>query len=680
LLGSPPLFRDPGTRLLELMLPMCAMTLVHYLSNSGGVAVIIALDSRRSIYRVWVKNFRWTFITYLTGATVASLIAVNVTSLSPAVLVATIPIILITYFTYNTYKEKIEGHAQRIRDLSQLYLRTVESLALAVDAKDQSTYGHVRRVRAYAMGLAKLRGIVDADELLAIETGSLLHDIGKLAVDDYILNKPGRLSEQEFKTMKTHTTAGEEILNHVQFPYPVAKIVRSHHERWDGTGYPDGLVGEQIPLGARILMIADTYDALRSLRPYKTSNGIDESVEELRKCSGSMYDPGLVELFIKNLVQLEAEATEAVKSMPGLSFRARSGNLDSGVAPMDTGIAFPASPSEEIAELISLAEFCGGVANHLSFGDLLVNLESRLKRLLPFVTCAFFFDSGDGSLSVGHAGGKYAEMLRGFRIGLGVGVSGWVAAYGKPMINARAHLEFQGLPEEIHSMSLAMAVPLHSEGTCIGTISLYADASVTYTEHHLKVLQTFTNQILPALANARGRASSESRQDFLDPVIGTYRTPFLSFAGTELIASCAKNASHFSLLSLDLQNYSEISEHQGQRMADTVLRKVAEILKSEIRERDVLVRFGQQGLVALLDGVNQELVSHRARAIAQQIANSEFDSGQNHWRMGTASYPEDGNTIFAILDKSRQTLQSVPSLLEARLEPDQSKVLEFTAS
>src|SRR5437773_10993027 len=130
---------------------------------------------------------------------------------------------------------------------------------MAVDAKDHTTYGHIRRVRAYAMVLAKLRGITDAAELMAIETGSLLHDIGKEASDDYILNKPGRLSKQEFEKMKTHAPVGHEILQQIKFAFPVAEYVRYHHARWDGTGYPDGLKGEAIPLGARIISISDAF-------------------------------------------------------------------------------------------------------------------------------------------------------------------------------------------------------------------------------------------------------------------------------------------------------------------------------------------------------------------------------------------------------------------------------------
>ena len=277
LYGRGPLFEAGKVSYLEIIAPVGALAIVHYLVNSVSVAAIIALDARKNMYLVWRNNLSWTVATYFTGASVAALIALNVISLSFVVLAAAAPIVLMTYASYNTYRQKIESHICELRELNSLYMRTVESLALAVDAKDQTTHGHIRRVRAYAVGLARFHGVTDPIELLAIETGALLHDIGKLAIEDFILNKPGKLSQQEFERVKIHSAAGEEILKQIQFPFPVAKYVRSHHERWDGTGYPDQLQGEQIPLGARILTIADSYDAIRSSRPYKPARGKEEA-------------------------------------------------------------------------------------------------------------------------------------------------------------------------------------------------------------------------------------------------------------------------------------------------------------------------------------------------------------------------------------------------------------------
>jgi putative nucleotidyltransferase with HDIG domain len=510
MLGTARLFGGPDMSLGQIMLPMCVLALTFYLCNSGSVATIIALELRKSIYRVWTENFRWTHVTYFTAAAVAALIVINVRSISPIMVGATIPIILITYITFHSHKQRIEEGIRRIQELSKLYLRTVETLALAVDAKDQTTYGHVRRVHAYAMGLARLRGISDANELLAIETGSLLHDIGKLAVDDYILNKPDQLSHQELEKMKAHTIAGEEILNHVEFPYPVSKIVRAHHERWDGKGYPDGLKGEQIPIGARMLAIVDSFDAMRSPRQYKVARTIQECVQELRGAAGSMYDPDLVELFTKNIDHLVAEATEAVGNMRELSFRAYSGKSDSGSGTTESS-AIPPIPdieSEANAELVSLDEFCTTLGKGLCLSDLLVHLDCRLRRLLRFSSCAFFLDDGDGSLRVAHAGGKFSDKLQNLRIGLGSGISGWVAAYGHPVMNSKAALEFKDLRGDFGSLVHALVVPLSQNEICLGTISLYSVADTPFIDDHLRILQMAAKRVAPLVAEARRRDRS----------------------------------------------------------------------------------------------------------------------------------------------------------------------------
>ena len=165
---------------------------------------------------------------------------------------------------------------------------------MAIDAKDQVTHGHISRVQVYAVGLAKALGVDDEPTLKGIEAGALLHDTGKIAVPEHILNKPGKLTAQEYERMKTHVTIGADILSGIEFPYPVIPYVRHHHENWDGTGYPDGLDGEAIPLGARILSVVDCFDALTSDRPYRRALSTDAALDILRERSGTMYDPAVV--------------------------------------------------------------------------------------------------------------------------------------------------------------------------------------------------------------------------------------------------------------------------------------------------------------------------------------------------------------------------------------------------
>ncbi|HEX8116365.1 MAG TPA: HD-GYP domain-containing protein, partial [Pyrinomonadaceae bacterium] len=188
---------------------------------------------------------------------------------------------------------------------AELNLRAVESLAIAIDAKAQTTNGHVRRTQVYALGLGRLLN-VSASELEALKAGALLHDVGNLAVPEYILNKPGRLSPAEFEKMKVHATVGGDIVRRVGFPYPVEDVVRYHHERWDGTGYPKGLKGERIPLVARIIAAVDFYDSTRCERPYRAGMTREESLAALRKKAGTSFDPVVVEMFVKNVDGFDA--------------------------------------------------------------------------------------------------------------------------------------------------------------------------------------------------------------------------------------------------------------------------------------------------------------------------------------------------------------------------------------
>ena len=178
-----------------------------------------------------------------------------------------------TLRAYRLYLGRVEEQQRHLEEVSALHLASVEALARAIDARDQtidherSGENHIRRVQAWAVALAEAAGM-PADEVEAVKVAALLHDIGKLAVPEHILTKPGRLTAKEFGRVRIHPIVGAEIIKAVPFPYPVAPFIRSHHERWDGAGYPDGLQGEETPLGARVLSVVDYFDALSSVRPY----------------------------------------------------------------------------------------------------------------------------------------------------------------------------------------------------------------------------------------------------------------------------------------------------------------------------------------------------------------------------------------------------------------------------
>jgi len=280
----------------------------YFIFNTVLVSCAIALSTRQSVVRSWNQNFLWSAPSYFAGAVVAFLTGVAVLNLG--IVIGSLFIVAPGYLIYRTYKVyigRIEDERRHVQEMSDLHLATIEALALAIDAKDQTAQSHIRRVQVYAAGLARALGMSE-QEIQGVKTAALLHDIGKLAVPEHILSKPGPLTQEEFQKIRIHPQVGAEIISAVPFPYPVAPLILSHHERWDGRGYPQGLRGEDIPLGARILTVVDYFDALTSDRPYHRAMDHDAALLLLEQESGKALDPAVAKLFFEHLPALAAEA------------------------------------------------------------------------------------------------------------------------------------------------------------------------------------------------------------------------------------------------------------------------------------------------------------------------------------------------------------------------------------
>ncbi len=218
-------------------------------------------------------------------------------------------------FDPEVLKMTIEGGIQKfnllnnktviLKDLRELFYKTIKLIAAALDAKDPYTHGHSMRVTMYSMILAKKLNLDDT-MLEEIETAGLLHDIGKIGIPQSILCKPGKLTNEEFEVMKSHPEQGEKMLKDIKKLTLISNWLRTHHEKWDGTGYPNGLKGEEIPLSGRIIALADTYDAMTSDRPYRKALSHETAIEEIRKCSGTQFDPVLAQLFVDNQEEIRA--------------------------------------------------------------------------------------------------------------------------------------------------------------------------------------------------------------------------------------------------------------------------------------------------------------------------------------------------------------------------------------
>jgi putative nucleotidyltransferase with HDIG domain len=355
------------------------------------------------------------------------------------------PVMYLVYRSYRLYLGRLDDARKHAQETSALHLRTIESLALAIEAKDHTTHDHLQRVQVYAMEIAKELKLSES-ELQAVRAASLLHDIGKIAVPEHIICKPGKLTPEEFEQMKVHPVVGAEILTRAQFPYPVAPIVRSHHEKWDGSGYPDGLEGTEIPIGARILSAVDYLDALASDRQYRRALPLDKAMEMVAEQAGKAFDPEVVRILGKRYIELEQIARSSHLEEFSLSTDIK---IERSAAP-DAGFA-QASDSVQISQVLKasprstegwedLTLVIEGMNGILPRRDLFAILASRLQDLIPFDGLAVYARCG-ATLVPEYAAGAHAEILTSLEIQVGEGLSGWVARNSRAILNGNPSVD-----------------------------------------------------------------------------------------------------------------------------------------------------------------------------------------------------------------------------------------------
>src|SRR5918999_1933418 len=293
-----------GHDLQSLAKPLVAAATTYFVFNTALIAIAISLSTHQPFVQIWNENFLWSAPSYFVGAGAAALATWALSASGFWLAPLTAAPLYLTYRTYKVYLGRIEDERRHVQQVSDLHLATIEALALAIDAKDQTAQNHIRRVQVYAAGLARSLGMSD-NEIHGVKTAALLHDIGKLAVPEHILSKPGPLTQEEFQKIRIHPQIGAEIIAAVPFPYPVAPLILCHHERWDGKGYPSGLQGKQIPLGARVLSVVDYFDALTTDRPYHRAMARDAAIDLLKQEAGRALDPEVVDRFLARLPAFE---------------------------------------------------------------------------------------------------------------------------------------------------------------------------------------------------------------------------------------------------------------------------------------------------------------------------------------------------------------------------------------
>src|SRR5712664_477233 len=452
-----------GLPLNVILVPLCVLAVLQYFFNT--LATIYFLNVVEGKHRVIPsqESLVWSLTTQVAGAASAVLFysAIHGAGFGSVLLGLLITglVHLLYRFNEKSLKEVRRAEAEQrkhVEEMATLHMNTIESLAIAIDAKDQTTHGHVRRTQIYASEMGRIFN-VGRPEVQALFAGALLHDIGKLAVPEYILNKPGKLTEAEFAKMKIHPTVGGDILKRVNFPYPVEDIVRYHHEKWDGSGYPKGLKAEMIPLVARIISVVDFYDATRCDRPYRKGMKREDSLALLNKMTGSSFDPKLVDLFSKHVMEFDKligneDIQEQVASQD-LDLITKT-KPDAGLASdilgsPDNSLGFR-SITQAQREVFALHEIAQTIGSSLNMHDTVALVANKLRAIVPFDSCIIFIvDEKSGKAIAVHTAGDHSDIFARRRMSVGDGITGWVIANARPMCNASPELDLVGVPEEI---------------------------------------------------------------------------------------------------------------------------------------------------------------------------------------------------------------------------------------
>jgi putative nucleotidyltransferase with HDIG domain len=492
---------------------LCA-ALTHFACNTLATSTVIGLTENVPISKIWSDSYLWSFPYYMVGAAIAGLISFLNSHIGYQSSLLILPPIYLLYRSYRLYLGKLETEKKHAEQVSNLHLRTIEALALAIGAKDQTTGEHLQRVRVYAMELAKELGLT-ADETEALRAASVLHDIGKLAVPEHIISKPGKLTPEEFEKMKIHPIVGAEILEQVEFPYPVVPIVRAHHEKWDGSGYPNGLKGESIPIGARILSAVDCLDALASDRQYRRALPLDEAMARVASESGTSFDPRVTEILGRRYIELEKLAHEhPIKVPPKLSLDVK---VARGLAP-DAGFAESESPAEpahaanqnlaaSIAEARKEAQTLCALSQQnsslLAPQDIFSLISGRVSRLIPHDSIVIYLLRNE-VLIPRFVAGQNHKLFASLRIPMGEGLSGWVAQNGKPIVNGNPSVEPGYLNDPVNYSTLrsALAVPIIVATRTIAVLALYCSNPDAFTREQLHILEALSSNIGPAIENA----------------------------------------------------------------------------------------------------------------------------------------------------------------------------------
>lgn len=638
----------------------------YFLTNTVPVAVVVSMAEGTTLRKVWAETYFWSLPYYLVGASIVGLIsyANHFVGWENSLLI--VPVMYWIYRSYLTYLGRLEEEKKRVEiearqveaekrhveEVCALHMRTIEGLALAIDAKDHTTHSHLHRVRTYAVEIARDLNLSEG-EIDALRAAALLHDIGKLAVPDHIINKPGRLTPAEFEKMKIHPVVGAEILERVAFPYPVAPIVRSHHEKWDGSGYPDGLKGEEIPIGARILTAVDCLDALASDRQYRKALPLDEAMQKVASDSGTAFDPQVVAILQRRYAELEAMAVNSLDDTRMDSLCVEP--IQRGERPaagFENDGAHRTNPNDFLSSIASarqeahtLFELSQDLGNSLSLDENLSLVAMRLRKLVPYDSIVAFVRKGD-LLTPEFVSGENFRLLSALKIPVGTGLVGWVAQNARSIMNGNPAVEAGFVPDPNNPMEprSALAVPLEGVTGLVGVLALYQSEPDAFTSDHLRVLQVITSRVALFIENALKYREAESSAT-IDYLTGMANARALSMYLEQELARCKRDHATVAVMVCDLDGFKEVNDRYGHLAGDKVLKLFANRMREACRQSDYVARMGGDEFVIIAPNMPPSSVAERAQMfsnIAQEAGREVCGKDFLSLSLGAAFYPNDG--------------------------------------
>lgn len=666
-LGGHPISFSAGARFsvqgdlsLKALPAVLATTLLYYSLNTFSVATIIALSTERRVLPFWRENVLWTAPGYFAAASIAAFAKAFYVALGSAVFFMALPIVYLIYYSYRIYIEKVEQHRHHIIELEaeqqrleEVYHSAIQSLAIAIDAKDRYTRMHINRVQAYAVAMARYLQ-VDANELEAIRTAALLHDVGKLAVPEHILSKPGKLTDEEYRRIQAHVDTGAKMLEPVDFPWPVVPIVMTHHERWDGNGYPRRLKGAEIPLGGRIVGLADFYDAITSDRPYRRSMSTVEALQLVEADRDTRFDPVVLDAFFAIFESVQPEIVE-INTAGRADDEGRSAENPREKPVMDPSVLDEIGRTS--GELYALYDAVQPLGRSLELRATLELLVEKTAKFVEFSTCIIFrADREQGELEAEIVAGLYQELFQDMTIKLGEGLSGWVAESGDPVVNRPAiqDLARKMGPEDQMDLNSSLVVPLVSHGETVGTISLYHRGYNFYTENQRRLLTIIADHAAPAIENAR---QFEQTQELAmtDSLTGLANARALSEHLKRQLAHSGIFREPFAVILVDLDHFKAVNDRLGHLAGDRVLVEVGAALRRAVGPEAFVARYAGDEFVVLLPGADATLAWEAATNLREVLRacapDRRYGTG---WEIaasvGLAVYPEDGTEARALIN------------------------------